>query len=1145
MQSKHTRPVKTNRTWLQTWTPCAVALTLSVLGSAGQATAPPILQGNAATAQLKEQGHYESLMQALQVAHYAVETVEAERSTAQGSECYAGNPAHALRCWFRAGGLELQPAGTKQSPWTLKLRLRDYGRATLAATGVGQVSAWQNRVELSRANGAVVEWYENKPAGLEQGFTVLRAPQGDGSLRLILEVEGDLRPELESGNTAVKFVAADGQATLRYSGLKAWDGAQCELAAHLEVQGRQLALVVNDRDAAYPVTIDPLITWQEAQLTAGDGSPEDFFGYSVSLSSDGNTALVGSHFDDTPPRTDAGSAFVFVRSGSSWSLQAKLTASDAAASDVFGCSVSLNGDGNTALVGAFRDDTTAGTDAGSAYVFVRSGNSWSEQAKLTAADAATSDNFGNSVSISSDGNTALVGAYQDDLPSWANAGSAYVFVRDGTSWSQQAKLTAADPNSNDYFGYSVALSGDGNLALSGTYQDDQPGAANAGSAYVFVRSGSTWSQQTRLTASDGAADDYFGFAVSLNSDGTTALVGAQRDSTTVAIITGSAYVFVRNGTNWSQQTQLMAADGALYDYFGSTVSLNSDGNTALIGAPYDDTTAGTDAGSAYVFVRDGTSWSQQIKLRDATGAASDRFGNAVALSSDGLMALVGASWDDTTAGTNAGSVSVFLRSGANWNRQAQLTAGDGSAGDALGRSVSLSSDGSTALVGACLDDTAAGTDAGSAFVFVRNGSCWSPQAKLTASDGAATDEFGISVSLSRDGNTALVGAFFEDTPAANAGSAYVFVRSGSSWSQQAKLTAADGAVGDYFGCSVSLSGDGNTALVGAYNDDTPAGANAGSAYVFVRSGSSWSQLPKLVASDGAANDGFGSSVSLSGDGATALVGAGGDDTSAMDAGSAYVFVWDGSSWSQQGKLTAADGALFDHFGYSVSVSSDGSTALVGSHFDDTPAGTDAGSAYVFVRSDTTWGEQTKLTAADAAADDSFGFAVSLTDSGDVALVGVMQDDTTAGSNAGSAYVFVRSGTTWNQQAKLTANDGAASDYFGNSVSLSSDGSKALVGASQDDTTAGIDAGSAYVFRLPELAEGYNRLAVEVLGGDEVRLTYLGLAGTNYALDRTFNLMPTVDWVPQATNPAAADGYLILTNTPDSTTNNFWRMRSVP
>jgi hypothetical protein len=632
----------------------------------------------------------------------------------------------------------------------------------------------------------------------------------------------------------------------------------------------------------------------------------------------------------------------------------------------------------------------------------------------------------------------------------------------------------------------------------------------------------------------------------LSGDGQTALVGSRLDDITTVMDAGSAYVFVRSGTNWSQQAKLTAADGAASDYFGSAVSLSSDGNTALVGSSRDDTLAGTDAGSAYVFVRSGSTWSQQVKLTAANGAATDYLGQSVFLSGDGLTALVGAYQDDTPAGANAGSAYVFVRSESSWSQQAQVTAGDGAAGDNLGIAVSLSSDGNTALVGSSGDDTPAGTDAGSAYVFGRSGGSWSLQAKLTAADGEASDDFGISVSLSGDGSTALVGAFFEDTPAANTGCAYVFVRSGSSWTQQAKLTVADGAVGDYFGCSDSLSGDGNTALVGAYNDDTPAGANAGSACVFVRSGSSWSQLPKLTASDGAANDSFGSSVSLSSDGATALVGASGDDAAAgLNVGSAYVFVWDGSTWSEQSKLTAADGAFNDYFGCSVSLNSDGSAALVGANGDDTLAGADAGSAYVFVRSDTTWSEQAKLTAADAAAADSFGFGVSLADSGDMALVGAMQDDTTAGSNAGSAYVFVRSGTTWNQQAKLTPNDGAASDNFGRSVSLSHDASTALVGAANDDTSAGADAGSAYVFRLPELAEGYNRLAVQVLAGDEVRLTYLGLAGTNYALDRTFNLTPTVDWVPQATNPAAADNYLILTNAPDASTNNFWRMRSVP
>ena len=210
-------------------------------------------------------------------------------------------------------------------------------------------------------------------------------------------------------------------------------------------------------------------------------------------------------------------------------------------------------------------------------------------------------------------------------------------------------------------------------------------------------------------------------------------------------------------------------------------------------------------------------------------------------------------------------------------------------------------------------------------------------AKLLASDGAANDNFGITVSLS--GDTALVGAWDGGFNGSGFGDAYVFTRSGGSWSQQAKLTASDAAAYDEFGGAVFLSGD--TALVGAYKDDDN-GTDSGSVYVFVRSGSSWSQQAKLSASDGAASDNFGTSVSLSGD--TAIVGANQDDDDGLNSGSAYVFTRSGSSWSQQAKLTASDGAFSDLFGVSVSVSSD--TALVGSYYDD-DGGSAAGSAYIF------------------------------------------------------------------------------------------------------------------------------------------------------------------------------------------------------
>ncbi|MCX6875208.1 MAG: choice-of-anchor D domain-containing protein [Verrucomicrobia bacterium] len=390
------------------------------------------------------------------------------------------------------------------------------------------------------------------------------------------------------------------------------------------------------------------------------------------------------------------------------------------------------------------------------------------------------------------------------------------------------------------------------------------------------------SQEAKLTASDGAGGDNFGNSVFLSADGNTALVGAPWHDTAEGTDAGSAYVFVRTEGGWTEQACLTASDGGSYDYFGEDVSLSSDGHTAIVGAGYADTLAGTEAGSAYVFVRSGNTWSQQTQLRADDESAESYFGWTVSLSKDGNTALVGAGGGDKTPGGNEGAAYLFVRSGSNWTQQAKLTASDGAYGDWFGYSTCLNGDGTTALVGALYD----GTEIGSVYVFVRSETNWSQQAKLTAGAG----RFGVSVSLDDNGNTALVGAYFDDRVFSDDGSAYVFVRSGSNWTEQAQLAASDGAERDLFGISVSLSSDGNTALVGAVFDDTPAGANAGSAYLFVRRGGNWTQQVQLTANDGAASDFFGHAVSLSGDGSMALVSAYGHDTqTGTEVGSAYVF----------------------------------------------------------------------------------------------------------------------------------------------------------------------------------------------------------------------------------------------------------------
>ncbi len=956
-----------------------------------------------------------SLWQALSAARREIRAVSgpaAEAEAAAGVRLLASNPGQRLTARFLDSAVSVS-SSRAGCDWQARFSLAGHPAATA-------IDARDARLEYTR--GSAIEWYENRPEGLEHGVILRQRPASAGAeLLLRVAVEG-LQPRASAERPgALDLMDAQGQAVLRYAELQVWDADGNSLPARLEPGPQELVIRVADAGARYPVTVDPLLTSLEAKLgpeVTGSGSTSDFFGFSVGLS--GDTAVVGAYQDDA----SMGSAYVFVRSGSGWCRQARLTAPDGAASDWFGYSVAVSGD--TVLVGAYWDDDKA-SDAGSAYVFTRSNAVWSLQAKLVASDGAASDYFGAAVAVS--GDTALVGAYYDDDKGDAS-GSAYVFTRSGAVWSQQAKLVASDGAAGDTLGWSVGLSAD--TAVVGASKNQ----ASKGAAYVFLRSGTAWSQQAKLAASDGAANDRFGWSVAVSGD--TALAGAYQDDSAK----GSAYVFFRSGKNWSQQARLVASDGAASDNFGYSVGVF--GDTAVVGAWYDDD-KGTDAGSAYVFTRAGTSWSQQAKLAAADGAAGDLFGVSVGLSGDTVIA--GAYKDDDN-GTDSGSAYVFTRSNTVWSGQAKLTAGDRAAGDFFGYSVGLSGD--TAIVGAYYDDDK-GPDSGSAYVFVRSGAAWVPQAKLTAPDGAAGDAFGWSVGLSED--TAVVGARYDDDKASNSGSAYVFTRSGSAWSQQAKLTASDGFTNDYFGVSVGLSGD--TVVVGAFNDDDK-GLDSGSAYVFARSNKVWSQQAKLVASDGAANDYLGRSVRISGD--TVVVGAEQDDAFR---GSAYVFTRSNALWRQQAKLVAADAASSDYFGCSVGIS--GESVLIGAYMDD-DKGMNAGSAYVFTRSGTNWTQQAKLTAADGAAADFFGCSVAL--SGGRAVVGAYGDDD-RGSSSGSAYVFARSGAVWRQRVKLTAADGAANDYFGYAVGLSGD--TAIIGTHQDDglDTEGVqavDQGSARIFR---------------------------------------------------------------------------------
>ncbi len=447
-------------------------------------------------------------------------------------------------------------------------------------------------------------------------------------------------------------------------------------------------------------------------------------------------------------------------------------ASNAETQDQFGAAVALSGDGNTLAVSARGESSSASggqsdnseSGSGAVYVFTRSGGTWSQQAFLKASNAGSGDEFGSALSLSDDGNTLAVGAYGeasgaggdqgDDSAGWA--GAAYVFTRSGNTWSQRAYLKASNIGSGDEFGSALSLSDDGNTLVVGAWREDSAAtgvdgnqvddcgttspvncASDSGAVYVFARSGGTWSQQAYVKASNADSNDFFGRALALNADGNTLVVGARGESSSAggnqadnsASASGAAYVFTRSGTSWSQEAYLKASNVGYRDYFGDAVTLSDDGNTLVVGAWGERSNAvGVDgdqtndfaplSGAAYVFTRSGGAWNQQAYLKASNTDLSgyDYFGQSLSLSSDGTTLAVGAYLEDSNAtgldgdqaddsATESGAVYLFTHSAGGWNQQAYLKAGNTGASDSFGWSLSLSGDGQTLAVGALKEDS--------------------------------------------------------------------------------------------------------------------------------------------------------------------------------------------------------------------------------------------------------------------------------------------------------------------------------------------------------------------------------------------------------------------------------------------------------
>ena len=642
--------------------------------------------------------------------------IQARPYTAEGQPdggFRARNPVHGL-------GIDHAPDGTTTlrprtgADWHWGLTTRRIGTDTLASPArlaqAGQTVTYHWNEHLR-------EWWINQDTGLEQWFQVGRRPAGlspEQPLTVEMAIHGNLHGTM--AGEAIAFIDDAGTTLFTYDRLKVWDASGRALPARMGVENRTLTLTVIDTGAVYPLTIDPVVAVPGAYLKAHNADAFDRFGSAVAV--DGDTVVVGAPFED----------------------------------------------GNATTVDGDAGNNTA-ADTGAAYVFVRDADTWTQQAYLKAHNAGAFDQFGSAVAVA--GDTVVVGAYTEDGNATAvdgdatnndatDAGAAYVFVRDDTTWAQQGYLKAHNAGTDDQFGISVAVDGDtvvvgafledGN-ATTGNGDAGNNDAHRAGAAYVFVRDADTWTQQAYLKAHNAGAGDRFGRSVAV--DGDTVVVGAYLEDgdagNNAANDAGAAYVFVRGDTTWTQQAYLKADSTGAGDRFGIAVAL--DGDTVVIGAPLESSNATTvdgdagnndtlRAGAAYVFVREGTAWAQQAYLKADNAGAFDAFGSAVAV--DGDTAVVGAAGESSNATTVDGDTG---------NNNASKT--------------------------------------GAAYVFVRDGSAWAQRAYLKADNAGAFDEFGSTVAVA--GDTVVIGATGESSSAvtvngdadnndaSKAGAAYVFV----------------------------------------------------------------------------------------------------------------------------------------------------------------------------------------------------------------------------------------------------------------------------------------------------------------------------------------------------------------------------------
>ncbi|MFO0695322.1 MAG: hypothetical protein U0230_17295 [Polyangiales bacterium] len=963
----------------------------------------------------------------------------AHEAAMRDGAAFAHNDEQGFELESRGGASTLTLADETSAVLRLRSVGRDHAEAVAAPTST---RTERNAIRMLRDD--LVEWYLNGPLGLEQGFELSERPAGEGALHVAVGVEG-LVPTLAEGYVSLRDAA--GHEKLRYSDLFAYDAEGDDVPARLAVVDGSIVLEVDDRDARYPLVIDPLITSQQARVDNPEAAKSGQYGATMAsaLAASVSWVVVGAPYDDRAA-SDAGAAYVYARNAANngWDFVARLAASDASAGMHFGKAVTLGSASASQVVFYVGAPDRASGGKVYTYTFDAATRAQVSTASFAAPSPAAGDEFGAALSASRvNGSRVLVGAPGVD----AQAGAFYAFTSTGTL--EQGPITGIDTAAGDRFGGSMPPRWSGNVAVIGATHDDASAAvADAGSVYFFLRSASlptTWTQESKLLPATSAANAHFGSAIYELTSGSAQYLVGEPDRAN-----GVVYRAARTNGVTVVAATITAADGQAGDRFGASLGYDFTASVGylLVGAPgVDPSAALTDAGAAYSYTLDGSynatfvtrfvgatagenagrsvgalsisstlagvygvpgddaagtdAGAARSRLLTAPGTvesslspinvANAAFGRAVAI--DGNTLAVGLPLDDD-AGPNAGAVEIYTRSGTTWTHQAKILPPSGT-GQLYGGSVAL--EGDTLVFG-----TRSGAQ-NRAFVASRSGSTWSAPAELLPTGVVAGDAFGASVAISS--GTIAVGAPGRDGSGTDRGAIFVFTGGGTSYTQSAELTALPPGNGidsssEFLGRAVALQGTRLVAGLPGRNGIMNA-PDRGGFVIYQQTGGTFQELAAVTGPS--TNEGFGEAVAIDGD--RIAVGAPGHllGGSAVTSGSVRTYAYDGSQWVFDATLTLSGGAVGDDFGASLALESD--VLVVGAPGRANGAATTAGTAIPFLRSSAGWTAQTALVppAADVTSGDDYGRSVAI-DAWTLA-VGAPGSDVDA-TGAGVAYVHL-------------------------------------------------------------------------------------------------------------------------------------------